>query len=321
MSKVKVSVVLAVGTAIALMFGFQNCGQLKASKTAGLADSSSVDGGSLHTIATQSSAVTVYKDGSQVSDALNLALNQSYEIRVDLENLVASNIVWQANSGVGGFANCTLTGADLLKRTLMCSSLGMAHVQAAVTYTDGTSQTKVFERNVAESGVVTPPGNLVTFRISDGTANKGYNTAGTPVTVFKGQTLHIVNDDTTVHRLHTPGSPCPHEPANISTGQSYDCVIAAAHTGNLTNMYDHVSGPSSVFYLNAIDGAAQYARKFTVNGQSKACMDCHGALANSAVKKASLASIKANIAANAGGMGAITLTDDELNSIVYELNK
>jgi hypothetical protein len=278
-------------------------------------------GGPGHVIVTQSAVLAVYQNSSQVSDALNLAINTPYEVRLDLDNLTANSVSWSAKSGVAGFANCSLVGTDLMKRSLMCSSVGTAHVEAAVSFSDGSAQVKTFERAAASSGTVAPPGSIVTFSIAPGTAKQPWNTAATPAVVFKGQTLHIVNNDTGVHRLHSPGSPCPHEPSNIANGQAYDCVIAAAHAGTLTNMYDHNVGNSAVFYVNAIDGSAQYARKFNVGGVQKSCADCHGALAVSAVKKASLATIKANISANTGGMSAITLTDDELNSIVYELNK
>jgi hypothetical protein len=61
--------------------------------------------------------------------------------------------------------------------------------------------------------------NVVEFHIKPGTGAKGYNTAATAVTVKVGQTLRLFNDDTVVHRLHTSGAPCPHQPTNTGTAR------------------------------------------------------------------------------------------------------
>lgn len=94
--------------------------------------------------------------------------------------------------------------------------------------------------------------NIVEFRIKAGTAKQPWNTAATMVEVKVGQTLRIFNDDTVTHRLHTGGAPCPHG-ANFAPGASYDCVVTKAldpaKTAGAT--YDHIAGPTALFYLKA----------------------------------------------------------------------
>ncbi len=78
------------------------------------------------------------------------------------------------------------------------------------------------------------------FRIAAGTGNGAWNTAQKPIVARVGDTVRIFNDDTTTHRLHTNGRPCPHG-NDIQPGQFRDCVIGQQFEGDL---YDHnTNGP------------------------------------------------------------------------------
>jgi hypothetical protein len=166
-----------------------------------------------------------------------------------------------------------------------------------------------------------PPKNgpdLVTFRIVSGTGGSPWNTSAQPVQVFVGQTLTIFNDDSIVHRVHASGAPFDHQPDSIVVNGSSSFVILKAHSATATDVYDHDSSTSAIFYIEATDGAASYAK---ANGIGS-CASCHGGtVAGSAKRGASYTSIKAAIASNSGGMRGITLTDQEIRSIAYVLNK
>jgi hypothetical protein len=95
--------------------------------------------------------------------------------------------------------------------------------------------------------------SVVEFHIAAGTGNKPWNTAATVLTVKVGQTLHIVNDDSIQHRLHTNGKPCPHGTTMPANGGVYDCVIASTYaTESDGAVYDHFYGSSATFYLKAV---------------------------------------------------------------------
>lgn len=89
----------------------------------------------------------------------------------------------------------------------------------------------------------------VTFVIKNGNGATPWNTQATMITVKVGDTVHIVNDDTVNHRLHTDGEPCPHGP-EMTPGQSYDCVVDAPFDPNDNGpLYDHDFGPDTPFWL------------------------------------------------------------------------
>ncbi len=92
----------------------------------------------------------------------------------------------------------------------------------------------------------------VEFRIPAGTGSAAWNTRELAVAVNVGDTLHIVNDDTVHHRLHTDGKPCPHGP-EVLPGAAFDCVISRtfdpATDGSL---YDHYVGSRAAFWVKAI---------------------------------------------------------------------
>lgn len=94
--------------------------------------------------------------------------------------------------------------------------------------------------------------NVVEFRIKAGTGTNPLNTPETFVAVKVGQTLRLINDDTVRHRLHTGGAPCPHG-QNFEPGASYDCVVTKTidTVANPGAVYEHISGPTALFYLKA----------------------------------------------------------------------
>lgn len=95
--------------------------------------------------------------------------------------------------------------------------------------------------------------NVVTFRIKAGTGTGPWNTEAQIVQVKVGQTLRIVNDDSTPHRLHTNGAPCAHG-QNFGPGASFDCKITRAFDSGTSpgGLYDHVAGPTARFYVKAV---------------------------------------------------------------------
>lgn len=299
--------------ALALLVPFQNCG--KAFQSTEL--SSEIP----HGLTTVATTLNVYKSSAQVSDSLPLATNTAYEIRLEGEPMAPASVDWRATNGVGGFANCSVTGTAPMIRSLSCSSVGRAHIEVTISFNGTPPITRSFERQVEDVVTPLPPNQVIVFTIPAGTANKPWNTPATAPLVFKGQVLRITNGDSVPHRLHAGGTPCPHQPSASATGQSYDCVINGKQAATAANMYDHDAGNSAPFYIEAIDGAEQYNRKFAISGALKGCVDCHGALATSARKNATFADIKAAIAANRGGMSALGLTDNEIKAIAYELAK
>jgi hypothetical protein len=96
--------------------------------------------------------------------------------------------------------------------------------------------------------------DTVTFRIKSGTGQGPWNTEAETVKVKVGQKLEIINDDSTPHRLHTSGRPCPHQPKDINKGEKFVCEIRRTldlKPGDEPRTYDHNAGEKSFFYLKA----------------------------------------------------------------------
>jgi hypothetical protein len=122
------------------------------------------------------------------------------------------------------------------------------------TSTSTSSSNSIATNTSTGSGTSTGP-KVVEFRIKEGTGSGPWNTRDTMVTVRVGDTLKIVNDDTTVHRLHTGGAPCPHQPGNgLQRGQEYTCEIRSPlEVGpGAPATYDHNQGTSASFFLRAV---------------------------------------------------------------------
>lgn len=79
------------------------------------------------------------------------------------------------------------------------------------------------------------------------------------LTVTVGQTVRIVNDDTTPHAFHASNDiPCPHQDfgTQLATGEFYDCVTSAPIDPGAgpPSTYDHLYGPAASFWLR-VDAA------------------------------------------------------------------
>ena len=93
-------------------------------------------------------------------------------------------------------------------------------------------------------------GKVIEFHIRPGTGQGPWNKSSEVVEVKTGQTLRIINDDTTVHRLHTTGGkPCLHAPSDLQKGEFYDCIITDVADPAVDFCYDHNFGESSRFYI------------------------------------------------------------------------
>lgn len=160
---------------------------------------------------------------------------------------------------------------------------------------------------------VSPPGaTVVTFRIPAGTGTKAWNTAATAVTVFVGQTLRIINDDSIKHRLHTGGAPCVHQNVDSApNGGTYDCVVTKPISVATLGAYDHNIGTSGRLYVISIDGKALYDSN---------CVSCHGVLASSEVRNKTFTQIRTAMQTQADMMRLPSLTDDQIRAIEYSLS-
>src|SRR4051812_31133486 len=108
-----------------VLLPFQNCGKaFKSQESASVVVP--------HGLTVVPAALNVYKSSTQVSDALPLAKNTAYEIRLEGDGVTGAAIAWQATSGVAGYANCSIIGSDPLLRSLSCTSVGLAHVEVSV---------------------------------------------------------------------------------------------------------------------------------------------------------------------------------------------
>lgn len=140
------------------------------------------------------------------------------------------------------------------------SSTGTGSATGTKSQTTTGSSTSTSVTNGIATGTSTGAGTstgpkVVEFRIKEGTGSGPWNTRDTMVTVRIGDTLKIVNDDTTVHRLHTGGAPCPHQPGNgLQRGQEYTCEIRSPlEVGpGAPATYDHNQGTSASFFLRAV---------------------------------------------------------------------
>lgn len=93
----------------------------------------------------------------------------------------------------------------------------------------------------------------VEFHIAAGTVGHPWNTAATSIKAKTGDTIHFVNDDTVVHRLHTFGAPCEHGP-EFMPGTSWDCVTTAAYSSTTDGpLYDHNFGEEAAVFFEVSD--------------------------------------------------------------------
>lgn len=96
--------------------------------------------------------------------------------------------------------------------------------------------------------------DTVEFHIAAGTGTGPWNTMAQMLTLKVGKTLVIINDDTIPHRLHTPGSPCDHQPGDMAPGGKYVCKIGKTFDpGTNAPLYDHKNGQQAApFWIKAV---------------------------------------------------------------------
>lgn len=308
---------LAIPMALALIFAFQNCG----SKFQPLEQSSL--GGSLADLGTSDLQFSVMDgtSGALVGATQDIIVDAPYTISITGVTLPAdAQVTWTAIALTG--AVHVHPGATPATAELHCEAAGNIDLSVSVvsanhTYTSRKMNVKCVVGAPGVPGAPTPtpaPGTpsatLVTFRIPAGTGKGPWNSAATVVKVNVGQTLRIVNDDTTVHRMHTNGAPCGHQPSDSATGQAYDCVVSAPIAATTLGAYDHNIGTNARFYVQATDGKALYATS---------CQGCHGAIANSQRRNSTPTQIRAALM-NVSVMKTIVLNDDQVAAISYSLS-
>jgi hypothetical protein len=90
--------------------------------------------------------------------------------------------------------------------------------------------------------------NVVVFHIRAGTGNGAWNESSNPIQVHVGQELHIVNDDSQQHWIHTEGiTPFIHPFSGIQPGSTGVYKIALPLPNG--HLHDHLTqGP---VYMNA----------------------------------------------------------------------
>lgn len=329
MRKLKVRTLALPVFILTITTTFQNCdgGFVMDKKTGELSSTSGTNGSSGTPMPTTVDTSGPYDlktygpGGAQMSDTSVIDTGIDYTLMASGQGIMSSIVTWSISPTMNT-ASCSLgsTGSTYSK-LLKCLTAGSVQVRAEATWADGTTTVAFVNRTVqvgttGGTGGNTDP-NVIEFRIPAGTGNGAWNTAATPVVAFVGQTLKVINNDTIVHRLHTNGNPCIHQPANSNPGQTYDCVVATVHDPGAGDLYDHNVGTTATFFLRTIDGAAQYARA-SAGGQS--CAGCHNPLATSTKRGSGFTTIKNAITTNRGGMGVMSfMTDDELRAIAYRL--
>jgi hypothetical protein len=94
--------------------------------------------------------------------------------------------------------------------------------------------------------------NIVVFRIKAGTGTSPWNSKSEMLSLRRGQTLRLVNDDSVNHRLHTNGAPCQHG-TNFAPGGQFDCELDANFDpGTKSPLYDHIAGVRAEFWIKVI---------------------------------------------------------------------
>ena len=124
-----------------------------------------------------------------------------------------------------------------------------ANTELATTPTNSNSN--ALGTPVTASTTPTPStlqnGNIVEFHIKAGTGNGPWNDEASRINVKVGQELHIVNDDTRSHLMHTNGSTFFHPFVPIAPGGKEVCKIASPLPKG--TLYDHQT--KGKIYINA----------------------------------------------------------------------
>jgi hypothetical protein len=299
-------------------FGYQNCGggfsyDPQSGVLSSLGDAAQDNVGPL--------AMKIYSAGGSLLDATAvLDPAMTYSVKATGADIVNALLVWSIADPNAPGCQLTASGTQNL-RALKCTNAGATQLKVEAVWQDGSTTLVTSDRTVGASSATTPGGsttsdpNRIDVHLAAGTGTQPWNTMAAATLVFVGQVLRIYNDDTIPHRLHTNGSPCIHQPAESAPGAFYDCAIIAAHPVTQADLYDHDAGNAAAFYVNSIDGTAAY--NDATRGR---CNTCHGAVATSTKKGSSFSAIK-NAITNVSAMNGLTITDNEIKAVVYQLSK
>lgn len=251
-----------------------------------------------------------------VTTSTELIVDEEYHMSIGGVRLPADAVVtWNATVTPGGGVHVH-PGATKSDGELHCEAPGIITVSVSIfanSQTYNSSSMRLSCQSAPDPNPAPTPDPLaevVTFHIPAGTDQGPWNTLATTVTVYVGQTLKIVNDDSIVHRLHTGNAPCNHQPSDSAPGATFDCVVQRPVLASSGSTYDHNIGTNARFFVTSIDGKALY----TTN-----CQSCHGAIATSEHRNATAATIKSRIATQ-NEMKGIVLTDDQISAIAYSLS-
>jgi hypothetical protein len=267
--KNKVRSLGAGALAIMAMFIYQNCGKGFVTVTDDSAEFASSD----HTLP-------------------HVTLNSSVEgPNVDMEFSVFDeslphSVTYQWSYLLNGAASgCSEKSQTASTRYILnCTSTGSLTVGVKVM--DGKKLVPIQKYFTQLANQLGEPTLQARFTIPNGTGNKPWNSAASPVEVYVGQTLTITNQDSINHQLHTNGRPCAHGNP-ISSGGSSTCVISQSYSMTTNGpIYEHNVDASAGFFLIAHDGDQLYTNN---------CMSCHGALSSSTKKRKTAAQIQAAI--------------------------
>lgn len=87
------------------------------------------------------------------------------------------------------------------------------------------------------------------FHIPAHTGARPWNTPAGMVRLTVGRKLRIVNDDNTIHQLHTDGFICLNDKF-MAPGESYDCLLTQPYDPDVSGpLYNAIYGPLSSFWI------------------------------------------------------------------------
>lgn len=302
---------MAIPAAAVLIFSFQNCGS--GFQVAQLESESLVD-----LSAGMEVPITIVDNKNAiVTSATELIVDEEYRITIDKVRIpVGAVVTWNSSVTPGGGVHVH-PGLTPRQGELHCEAPGIITVSVTIesggqTFNSVPRVLSCIPPLIVEPAPTPAPGaEIVTFRIPAGTNQGPWNTLATTVTVFVGQTLRIINDDSIRHRLHTNNAPCNHQNNDSQPGATFDCVVVRPVNASSGSTYDHNIGTAARFYVTAIDGRALYATN---------CQSCHGAIATSEHRNATAAMIRTQINTRPEMMN-LNLTDDQLRAISYSLSR
>ena len=317
MRKLKARVLAIPFVLLAITASFQNCSTgFNYDPSSGALSSASND-------LTGVFGLKVYSAGGYaMSNSLPFDTGVSYELRATGSNTGSALLAWSIDPASSTASCITSATGNLLIREIKCTTAGVVKIDLAAYWDDGTvsyvSHTHGVGAAVATPTPVQVDENTVLFTIANGTAGSAWNPTS-PILVFVGQNLRVVNNDIVPHRIQTNGSPFPAQTDNITpNGGSKDFAVTSAIAAGNTTTFDGMYGNNARIFIESIDGDAKYASRGGPNIDS--CTSCHGNVNSSNKRGTSLSSLKQAIAANRGNMGNITLPEKDLQAIVYALN-